>query len=59
MNGNRYGELRNFIGTFNKYSVEELLALNPRDYQEAKKEEKPKFSLMWERDFTQRLKGVC
>ncbi len=23
MNGNRYGELRNFIGTFNKYSVEE------------------------------------
>ena len=33
MNGNRYGELRHFIGTFNKYSVEELLALNPSDYQ--------------------------
>ena len=59
MNGNRYGELRNFIGTFNKYSVEELLALNPSDYQEAKKDEKPRFSLMWDRGFNQRLKGVC
>ena len=37
MNGNRYGKLRNFIGTVNKYSVEELLALDPSDYQEAKK----------------------
>ena len=59
MNGNRYGELRSFIVTFNKYSVEELLALNPRDYQEAKKEEKPRFSPRWDRDFTLRLKDVC
>ena len=59
MNGNRYGELRNFIGTFNKYSVEELLALNPSDYQEAKKEEKPRFSLRLDCDFTLRVKDVC
>ena len=59
MNGNRYGELRSFIGKFNKYSVEELLALNPSDYQEAKKEEKPRFSLRLDRDFTLRVKDFC
>ena len=59
MDGNRYGESRSFIGTFNKYSVEESLALNPIDYQEAKKEEKPRFSLRLDRDFTLRVKDVC
>ena len=59
MNGNRYGELRNFIGAFNKHSVEELLAIDPNDYQEAKKEEKPRFSPRWDCAFTQRLKDAC
>ena len=59
MKGNRWGDLCNFISAFNKHSVEELLALNPSDYQEAKKEEKPRFSPRWERDFTQRLKDAC
>ena len=59
MNGNRYSELRNFIGAFNKHSVEELLTIDPNDYPEAKKEEKPRFSPRWERDFTQRLKDAC
>ena len=59
MKGNRWGDLCNFISAFNKYSVEELLAIDPSDYKEAKKEEKPRFSPRWERDFTQRLKDAC
>ena len=59
MKGNRYGELRNFMSEFNKHSVEELLAIDPNDYQEAKKEEKPRFSPRWDRGFTQRLKDAC
>lgn len=59
MNGNRYGELRNFITAFDKYSVDELSALDPSDYQEAKKEKKPTFNPRWDRDFTQRLKDAC
>ena len=43
----------------NKHSVEELLAIDPSDYREAKKEEKPRFSPRWDRDFTQRLKDAC
>ena len=59
MNGNQYGELHNFIGAFNTHSVQELLALNPSDFQEAKKENKPRFSPKWDREFTQKLKDVC
>lgn len=59
MKGSKYGELSNFISAFNKHSVEELLAIDPSDYREAKKEEKPRFSPRWDRDFTQRLKDAC
>ena len=59
MSGNRYGELRNFISGFNKHSVEELLAIDPNDFPEAKKEEIPRVSPSWDRAFTQRLKDAC
>ena len=59
MKGSKYGELHNFITAFDKYSTDQLLALNPRDYQEAKKDEKPRFSPKWDREFTQKLKDVC
>jgi len=59
MNGNRYGELRNFISAFNKHSVEELLAMDPNDFPEAKKEEIPRWNVRWDRAFTQRLKDAC
>ena len=59
MKGNQYGDLCNFIGAFNKNSVEELLAIDPSDYQEAKKEKKPRSSPRWDRVFTQRLKNAC
>jgi len=56
--GNRWGDTFN-INAFTKHSVEELLAIDPNDYQEAKKEEKPRFSPRWDRGFTQRLKDAC
>ena len=59
MKGNRWGDLCNFMNAFTKHSVDELLAIDPSDYQEAKKEKKPRFSPRWERDFTQRLKDAC
>ena len=59
MNGNRYGDLCNFIGAFNKHSVDELLAMDPSDFPKAKKEEIPRFSPRWDRGFTQGLKDAC
>ena len=59
MKGNRYGELRNFISAFNKHSVEELLAMDPSDFPEPKKEQIPRFSPRLDRAFTQRLKDAC
>ena len=58
MKGNRWGDTYN-INAFTKHSVEELLALNPSDFKEANKEEKPRFSPRWDQDFTQRLKDAC
>ena len=58
MKGNRWGDTYN-INAFTKHSVEELLAIDPNDYQEAKKENKPRFSPKWDREFTQKLKDVC
>ena len=47
------------MSAFNKNTVEELLAIDPSEYQEAKKEKKPRSSPRWDRVFTQRLKDAC